>query len=127
MKKDTARETKKKFVDSRPAVQEASRIVNRSELQSSLKDLNKLLTQARIRPYRKGGKAEGLSLTRIKRDSAFAELGLKNGDILQGINGRSIKRPNDIGILYEKLKSGSHVSLRVTRRGEQKILNYRFE
>jgi general secretion pathway protein C len=52
-------------------------------------------------------------------------LGIKNGDILQGVDGRSIKRPDDILALYKKLKSGSQVSLEITRRGEQKTIDYR--
>jgi len=100
--------------------------VNRSELQESLKNVHQLLSQARIRPYFRDGKADGLAISNIKPGSFFARLGLKNGDIVQGIEGRDIRSPDDVLEVYEKLRSGSHVELQIKRSGEQKTLDYRF-
>jgi general secretion pathway protein C len=101
--------------------------VSRSELQKSLEDINQLLSQVRIRPHYKDGKADGLVVSRIMRGSIFSKLGLRDRDIVQKINGRPINSPDDILSLYEKLKSGSHFSLDITRRGKGKKLNYRFK
>ena len=100
--------------------------VNRKDLESSLKNINKLLSQVRIRPHFTDGKSDGLSVSRIKANSVFSKLGLKNGDIVQNINGKPINSPDDVLELYEKLKSGSRVSVEVTRKGELKTMNYRF-
>ncbi len=100
--------------------------VNRKDIQSSLKDINKLMSQVRIRPHFKDGKSDGLSISRIKGGSIFSKLGLRNGDIVQKINGEPINSPDEVLVLYEKLKSGSRVSLEVTRKGEPKTMNYRF-
>ncbi len=100
--------------------------VNRKDLQSSLKDINKLMSQVRIRPHFKDGQSDGLSVSRIKGGSIFSKLGLRNGDIVQKINGEPINSPDEVLALYEKLKSGSRVSLEVTRKGEPKTMNYRF-
>lgn len=101
--------------------------LNRKELQNSLKDISKLLSQVRIRPHFKDGKSDGLSVSRIRSGSVFSKLGLKNGDIVRNINGNTINSPDDVLELYEKLKSGSHVSVDVTRKGELKNMNYRFK
>ncbi len=100
--------------------------VNRKDIQSSLKDINKLMSQVRIRPHFKDGQSDGLSVSRIKGGSIFSKLGLRNGDIVQKINGEPINSPDEVLALYEKLKSGSRVSLEVTRKGEPKTMNYRF-
>jgi general secretion pathway protein C len=100
--------------------------VSRKDIQSSLKDINELMSQVRIRPHFKEGKSDGLSVSRIKGGSIFSKLGLRNGDIVQKINDEPINSPDEVLALYEKLKSGSRVSLEVTRRGEPKTMDYRF-
>ena len=100
--------------------------VNRKDIQNSLKDINKLMSEVRIRPHFKDGQSDGLSVSRIKGGSVFSKLGLRNGDIVQKINGEPINSPDEVLALYEKLKSGSRVSLDVTRKGEPKTMNYRF-
>ncbi len=127
MEEKTGSKTKPKPATRVPKQKETSRKLDRADIRGSLKNINKLLSEVRIRPHFKGGKPDGLSLTRIKADSVFVKLGLKNGDVLQGVDGRSIKRPDDILSLYKKLKSGSRISLEITRKGKQKTVNYRFE
>lgn len=100
--------------------------VSRKDIQNSLKDINNLMSQVRIRPHFKDGKSDGLSVSRIKGGSIFSKLGLRNGDIVQKINGEPINSPDEVLMLYEKLKSGSRVSLEVTRKGKPKTMNYRF-
>ena len=100
--------------------------VDRSDLQSSLENINELLSQVRVRPHFKDGESDGLRVDRIKPGSLFSKLGLRNGDIVQGINGQPIEGPDDILGMYEDLKSGSQMSVQLTRRNRPQILNYRF-
>ena len=111
---------------SKPTERGSTITVSRKDIQSSLEDINKLMSQVRIRPHFKEGQSDGLSVSRIKGGSIFSKLGLRNGDIVQKINGEPINSPDEVLGLYEKLKSGSRVSLEVTRRGEPKTMNYRF-
>lgn len=101
--------------------------VDRAEIREALGSINKLLAQVRIRPHFKDGKADGLTLNNIKKDSIFSRMGLKNGDIIQGIDGRPIIRPNDVLAFYGKLKSGSRFSLDLTRKGMSNQISYRFK
>lgn len=100
--------------------------VSRSDLQKSLKNINRLLTQARIRPHFKDGQPDGLVLSRVKANSLFRKLGLRDGDIVQGIDNKPISSPDDILSFYEKLRSGSRISVQINRRGQQKTINYKF-
>lgn len=109
-----------------PIERETTITVSLSDVKESLTNINTLLSQVRIRPHFRDGKPEGLALSKIKKGSFFAKLGLKNGDIVQGMNDDRIKSPDDIMALYNKLKSGSEVALQIDRRGQRKIINYRF-
>ena len=91
-----------------------------------IKNVHNLLSQVRIRPYFRDGKADGLSITNIKTGSFFEKLGLKNGDIVQGVDGKTIKTPNDVMEMYEKFQLGSQMALQIMRNNEQKIINYQF-
>jgi general secretion pathway protein C len=101
--------------------------VSRSSVEESLENIHELLSQVRIRPHFRDGRAEGLAVSNVRPGSFFAKMGLKNGDVVQGIDGREIKSPDDVLEVYEKMKSGSQVALEIERRGEKKIINYQFK
>jgi len=101
--------------------------VARSDIQGSLKNINKLLTQARIRPHLKDGKADGFVLSYIKANSFFTKLGLKRGDIIKSINGKQINTPEDAFSFYQALESGEPLSMELNRGGKPKTINYRFK
>ena len=126
---------KKGRVSSRPSPRPRSRreegpertvTVSRSDIEASLKDINQLLTQARVRPHFKDGKPDGLAINRIKKGSFFSKLGLRDGDIVQAIDNTSIRSPDDILALYKKMKSGSGVGIQINRKGQQQTINYTF-
>lgn len=101
--------------------------ISRAQIQDSLQNINRLLTEARVRPHYSNGRPDGLSISRIRPGSLFQKLGLNNGDVIQGINNRQIKGPDDIMSFYQKLKIGSGVSLDINRRGQMEKINYRFQ
>ncbi len=103
-----------------------TKVISRSAVQESMNNLHNLLSQVRVRPYFRDGKADGLLVTDIQSESLFAELGLKNGDVIQGIDDRIIQSPEDVLEVYKKFQLGSQVALRLMRNNEQKIINYTF-
>ena len=105
---------------------ESTITVRMSDMERSLQNINQLMSNVRIRPHFKDGVADGLVITRIRAGSVFRRLGLRNGDILQEINGNPIENPDHILSMYNDLKSGSPMSIQIKRRGQQRTLNYRF-
>ena len=101
--------------------------IHQDELQSSINNLNELLTQVRVRPYFRQGKPEGLIVSQIQGDSIFAKLGLMNGDIIASVNGEQMSTPEEAFQLYNSLKSGTPVNIEITRRGQKKILTYEIQ
>lgn len=102
-------------------------VVKKGEIDEALKDMNQILTQARIRPYFSAGKSEGFIISRIKKGSIFQKMGMQNGDIIQGVDNQPIKSPDEILKLYNDLKSGSSIHLNIKRKGEEQSLEYLFQ
>lgn len=108
--------------------QESTNItLDRATVNKSLENITELLSQVRVRPHYKDGKADGLMISQVRPNTIFTRLGLRNGDIIQNIDGEAIEDPDDILDFYEELKSGSSVSLGIQRRGKKKVVNYGFK
>lgn len=98
--------------------------VSRQTIESSLQDINELMRQIRIRPNFEDGKPAGLRVDRLRSDSIFRQLGLENGDIIKGVNGKQIQSVDDALTFYDQLKSANSVSLQVERSGAPQTLSY---
>jgi general secretion pathway protein C len=66
----------------------------------------------------------GLALSSIKPNSIFRRMGLRNGDVITGVDGREISSVDDALRLVDNLKSASTVSVQLKRRGRQKDIEY---
>lgn len=98
--------------------------VSRSQVDDAMGNVNNLMRQARVRPHFTNGKPDGLTLTRIRRNSIFRRLGLRNGDIITGVGGEPIQSVDDALKFYNNLKSASDVSLQIKRRGRLRNMEY---
>ena len=111
-----------------PVSRRGSRIpLRHSDIERSMGDIGSLLSQARIQPHFKGGKADGFRLSQIKPNSLFTKMGFRNGDIVHKINNKSIKTTNDMVSLYQNLRSGQEIALEITRRGRKETFRYHLE
>ena len=98
--------------------------IKRDVINSSLKDINDLMRQIRIRPNFENGLPAGLRVDRIRKDSIFNDMGIENGDVITGVNGSPIRSVDDALSFYDHLKSASDVSVQVKRDGLEETLNY---
>jgi len=78
--------------------------LKRSQIESSVKNVNSLMEQVKIRPYHENGKAAGMIISNIKPRSIFRKMGLRSGDIITGVNGKNIVSVDDALNIYENLK-----------------------
>jgi len=79
---------------------------------------------ARVVPAVKNGKPDGFKLYAIRPSSAFAKLGLSNGDTLQAINGFELTSADKALEVYTKLREATSLEMEVTRRGKPVTLKY---
>lgn len=110
----------------RPAAGRSIRL-DREELESQMANLNELMQQVRIRPYMEGRQPAGFLVSNIKPDSLFSRMGLRNGDVIQGINGETITTPDQAIELYEGLMEGGEIALEIKRGRRRQNLRYEVE
>jgi len=101
--------------------------IARSEIDNAIQNINDLMRQVKIRPHFLNGKPDGLFISNIRQDSIFSGLGLRNGDILTGVNGKNIQSVDDALKLYQDLKSSSDVAVQIKRKGEALSIGYHIE
>ncbi len=99
-------------------------VIDREAVASATEDMNKLLTQARLVPNFTGGAADGFRIFSIVPNSIFDKVGLRNGDILHGINGTDLKDPEKAFQVYQMLKDSDRFVVDLVRAGQKMTLNY---
>ena len=79
---------------------------------------------ARVVPAMKNGKPDGFKLYAIRPTSAFAKLGLTNGDTVTSINGFELNTADKALEVYTKLREATSLELELNRRGKPVTLKY---
>ena len=99
------------------AVQSPPRMahLDRKEVDSTLPDYMQLMEEIRIRPHFEAGQPSGFLIYNIEPDSIFAKMGLENGDVIVGVNGRPVATTLQAIEFYEALTKGATVSLEIKR------------
>jgi general secretion pathway protein C len=99
--------------------------LKRSLIEDSIQDITKLMTQVKITPHMEDGVPDGLALSNIQPNSIFRRMGLRNGDVLKGVDGQEIQSVDDALRLYDNLKTADTVMVELKRRGREKSIEYR--
>lgn len=79
---------------------------------------------ARIVPSIKRGRPNGFKLYRVRRDSIYAKIGLKNGDTIHAVNGLELRSVDKALEVYAKVRNANWLSLTITRRGKLLSFDY---
>jgi general secretion pathway protein C len=98
--------------------------INRAEVDKTLSDLNNVLTQARAVPNFENGVPNGYKLFQIVPGSIYDKLGLKNGDVIAGLNGQAINDPGQAFQMLSELKTANHLELQVKKDGKLQTNSY---
>jgi general secretion pathway protein C len=100
--------------------------IERSEVDAALDNMNQLFTQVRAVPHFQGGKSTGFRLFAIRQNSIFDRIGLRNGDIIQSINGEDVSDASKALGLFQNLRNAGNVTVQLVRNKEPKTLSYTF-
>lgn len=99
--------------------------VAKSFLDSALGNVETLATQVRAVPHKDGdGNIDGFRLSAIRKGSLFEKLGIKNGDVINSVNGQPFTSAEGALSTYQSLKNESHFSFEITRRNQRQTLDY---
>jgi general secretion pathway protein C len=99
-------------------------VIDKREMEAATQDVNRLMTQARLVPNFSGGVADGFRIFSIVPGSLYERAGLRNGDILQNINGIELKDPEKALQIYQLLKDNDRFTMVLVRAGQKMTLNY---
>ena len=102
-------------------------VVKEDQVSQAMENIGDLLNQATFRPHIEDGKPAGISITGIKPNAIFRKLRLRNGDIITGVNGTTIASVDDAVKAMSSLSPEGPVQVKVKRRGQEEILEYKTE
>jgi general secretion pathway protein C len=98
--------------------------IERTMIDEAFQDVNKLMSDIAVTPHEEDGQTVGLDLNRIQPNSLFRRMGLRNGDVLLGVNGQPILTMEDAMKMYESLRSSDNIQVQVKRRGQDRTIDY---
>lgn len=96
--------------------------LDRTEVETSLADVDQAMQQVSVQPVMVNNRPAGVRVSPLSPGSIFAQLGLRSGDVIVGVNGESITRPEQALGLLEKIKEGGDVSIQVKGRRRNRII-----
>jgi general secretion pathway protein C len=105
-------------------VSDSEFVVDETEVENALGNINQLLTQIRVVPNFQDGKPDGFKVFAIKPDSIFAKVGLKNGDVIRKVNDNDISSPEKALQIFQELRNEKNLSIEISRRGQTQNFSY---
>ncbi len=113
------------FKDGVQVISETERVVDRSLVDTVLRDPSSFIRSVRVRPHKQNGKVVGFKLRRFQANSPLALLGAKRGDVIHAVNGAHITSVDQALGAYQSLRSASDLTFSITRRGKPMDLTIR--
>jgi general secretion pathway protein C len=95
------------------------RTLRSSQIQKAISNIDSQMSQVNFRPH-----SEGFRITRIQPSSIFRRMGLRRGDIITAVDERAITSVNDALDIWQSLTARGEASLKIKRRGRERIIDY---
>lgn len=105
-------------------VSEGSWVLDQKAVENAVKDMSKVLSDARLTPKVTKGAVDGFLVTEIKPRGIFDAIGLKDGDVLTRINGYNIDSPEKAVQVLSAIKGQDSIELDIIRKGQPKSFHY---
>jgi general secretion pathway protein C len=87
------------------------------EVDTVLPDYAALMRQIRVRSYFEGGRLAGFVIYNIGAGSIFERMGLKDGDVIESVNGKFFATTQPVVEFYDSLMENETVTLEILRDG----------
>jgi general secretion pathway protein C len=101
--------------------------LKRDEVADSLADIDGLMEQMKIAPYKSGDQEAGFRLGSITRDSVLRKMGLRSRDVIVGIDDEIITSPDQASDFFKKLADGGEVTIKLKRRRRTRQIKLNIE
>jgi len=99
--------------------------VDESLLAGALGNIDTLIAEVRATPHKgPDGEIDGFRLSAIRRGSLLQKLGIKNGDVIHGVNGTPLTNATGAMGAFQSMSSERQFSFEVTRRNQKQTFEY---
>jgi general secretion pathway protein C len=99
-------------------------VVNQKAVDESLENPRNILTDARLLPRMVNGVQEGFVMREVRQGGIYDKLGLRNNDILLGVNDLQLSSPETALKAFTALRGMNRIELDVVRNGRKMTLTY---
>ncbi|MDR0761468.1 MAG: PDZ domain-containing protein [Campylobacteraceae bacterium] len=99
-------------------------VIQRSELDNLLSNPDSVFKNIGFKEVMRNGKLEGFRVLSVNRNSPFAKLGLRAGDVITSFNGVKLDNYASVLEIYNNAKTYTRVKIEVTRGNEKKEFEY---
>ncbi len=106
---------------------EGAYVVDRRKIEETIQNPQQLMTDARLQPMFNDGRQEGFVLKEVRVGGLYHRLGLRNNDVLLGINQYNITDPEAALQAFNALRGADRIVLRILRNGKRKTLVYQIK
>lgn len=96
--------------------------IDQREVASALENMGTIAMQARVVPNFINGKVNGFKIFAIKPGSIYQKLGVRNGDVIQNINGFEMNSPEKALQVYTQLRNEKNINIDLIRRGKKQTM-----
>jgi len=101
--------------------------IERSLVDEVLENQATLMRSARIVPEKRGDEVVGIRMFGIRSGSLLGQLGMKNGDRLETINGFAMTDPQKALEAYGRLRTADKLRVQVNRKGSPVTLEFNIQ
>lgn len=98
--------------------------ISRDDLVEQLDNLGAFMKDARLTPHFNAGQPDGFMLSNLAPGGMLARMGLRNGDIMKGVNGQKFGSLEDVLQIYQQLQSEPTLQLEIERGSRTETLTY---
>lgn len=102
-------------------------IISKDLLDEKLKDISKVLSEARAIKIQNPDGTLAFKITEIEPGGIFSYLGIQNEDTITSINGKPITDLNEIMSLFGRIKNVDQLQLGIKREGEETQMDYQMK
>jgi len=110
-----------------PFTRHASINLNLEDVGASLADTDQLLEEVDIYPYLQGDQPVGFRISRVPPQSVLRKIGLRNRDVIVGVNNQEITSPEQVVEFLQTLAEGGDVTIKIKRRHRNRQIKLSIE
>ncbi len=99
-------------------------VVDRTLLEHYSKNMKNIWKNIGIKELKEDGRIIGFKVNFVKRESDFAKLGLRRGDVIKSINGQELNSYSSAFDIYKNVDTMDSLTLKVKRGKEEMELEY---